>query len=198
MDEPRWKPIPGHEDRYEASDTGQIRSLNPQGHYPPTIVLKQIIDRGGYPFVRLYKSGKSRQWRVHRLVLLTFCGEDPERPEGNHIDGNKSNNRLENLEWVTRRNNHLHALRLGLKKLPYEYQPGCRPTGQRNGRHTKPERTARGINHYCAKLTEQDVRDIRQMIANGQMTINAIAFTKHTSAGAVSDIKHGRTWRHVV
>jgi len=105
-----WKIIEGYND-YEVSDDGQVRSFK----HGKTRILKQSSDRDGYQKISLCKDGESKTCRVHRLVIETFIGLCPEGKECNHIDGNKSNQSVENLEWITSSENQLHALKTGLK-----------------------------------------------------------------------------------
>lgn len=85
-----WKPIPGYEGRYWASNLGRIKSRRK--------ILKTHYSESGYEKVSLYKHGK----KVHRLVMAAFEGEKPYPEfEVNHKDGDRSNNKLDNLEYVT-------------------------------------------------------------------------------------------------
>ena len=78
------------------------------------IVLKNQVNKRGYETVGLYKSGKSKKWFIHRLVMLAFTGPLPEdMDEINHIDFNPLNNRLENLEYTTHRDNARHSYKAG-------------------------------------------------------------------------------------
>lgn len=110
-----WKPIPEYEGFYEASDLGRIRSL-PRTTTKGGILKQSINTRNGYCYVSLSKDGKQRQCRVHRLIAATFFEVDPDRPQINHINGDKTNNSIENLEWCTQSENMLHAYESGLEK----------------------------------------------------------------------------------
>lgn len=109
-----WKEIPGFEGKYMASSFGRIMSLNFRGVSGRKTILKQSMDRYGYPKCSLYRNGKQMYFTVHRLVLSAFSPNVEEKPEINHINGDKSDNHIGNLEWVTCSENMRHAYRNGL------------------------------------------------------------------------------------
>lgn len=107
-----WKDIPGYEGLYQASNEGQIRSLDRTIMYSDGIahrckgrVLKLGTHRCGYLNVHLCKNCTERIFYVHRLVWMTFNGEIPEGMEVNHINEDKTDNRLCNLNLMTRKEN---------------------------------------------------------------------------------------------
>ena len=110
-----WKDIPGYEGLYQASTFGRIKRLEDEYQ----IVLK-YWDFNGYPAVRLSKDNKQQDYTIHRLVAMTFLPNPENKTQVNHIDGNKYNSRLENLEWVTPSENMQHAVKTGLLKYDYE------------------------------------------------------------------------------
>ena len=95
-----WKDIEGYEGLYQVSNTGQVRSLN-YLHTGEVKPLKQGTDGNGYKRVSLYKDGKSKTCRVHRLVAMAFILNPNNYKEVNHKDENPSNNNVNNLEWCT-------------------------------------------------------------------------------------------------
>jgi hypothetical protein len=96
---------------YSVSNKGRVWSSKSNRILNPSKGL------GGYEFVKLSQNSKPKQYDVHRLVALAFIkNDDPFRVEVNHIDGNKTNNELSNLEWVTRSENVKHAYDTGLRK----------------------------------------------------------------------------------
>ena len=99
-----WKPIPGAEG-YEVSNLGNVRNANKTTHLALSIL-------NGYYKVCL---GKYGTYLVHRLVAQTFIPNPKDKPQVNHINGNKRDNRAENLEWVTASENTQHAVKTGLK-----------------------------------------------------------------------------------
>ena len=123
-----WKPIVGYEDLYEISSFGNVRSLdkyvNCKNNSKRLIkgkVISQFINHG-YKIVDLTKNGQRKHCRVHRLVAQAFIPNYDNKEDVNHIDGNKTNNRIENLEWCTRQENIIHALENGLNSSTnYQY-----------------------------------------------------------------------------
>ena len=106
-----WKPVAGYEGYYEVSNIGNVRSVWSGKPVP----MKTYVNEHGYCVLRLTKNGVSKIRNVHRLMLESFIGKDPDRPIVNHKDGNKLNNTLDNLEWTTSRENNIHAIKTGLK-----------------------------------------------------------------------------------
>ena len=109
-----WKPISGYEGLYEVSNLGNVRSLkraNTNGR-----VLKQGWRPNGYLIVSLSKNNRQKTKLTHRLVAEAFIPNPNRLSEVNHKDGNKENNCVDNLEWVTRMDNVKHSIETGLKK----------------------------------------------------------------------------------
>ncbi len=104
-----WKDIEGYEGLYQISNLGNVKSLK------NNIILKPLINKG-YSKCHLYKDGKLKLKRIHRLVAETFIPNNNNYPCVNHKDGNKQNNIVDNLEWCTRSYNDKEAYRLGLRK----------------------------------------------------------------------------------
>ena len=78
---------------------------------------KGAVNENGYCYVQLWKDNKGRQVKTHRMVAIAFIPNIEDKPHVNHIDGNKLNNAVENLEWVTRSENMIHAYEIGLIKM---------------------------------------------------------------------------------
>lgn len=111
-----WKPVQGYEGFYEVSNFGNVKSLNFHRENRQQI-LKAKVTKDGYYETALCKNKKHKYILTHRLVALAFCENPKNKPEVNHKDGNKFNNRADNLEWVTSSENQIHAYKTGLQKV---------------------------------------------------------------------------------
>lgn len=105
-----WKPVNGFEGHYVVSNLGNVKSLKSGG-----MILKSHVNKG-YEYVHLCKNSKHYNAKVHRLVAKAYIPSHENACEVNHKDGNKLNNRVENLEWVTPSENMKHARMLGLNR----------------------------------------------------------------------------------
>ncbi len=119
-----WKSVKGYEGLYEVSSEGRIRSLGKyftECHYGKEIVKyseprfpKVVYDKNGYCKIGLIKDKKNTQYRLHILVAQAFIANPDNKPQVNHINGIKTDNRVENLEWCTPKENTIHAHKTGL------------------------------------------------------------------------------------
>lgn len=117
-----WKDIKGFEGIYQVSNLGRIKSL----HFKRELIMKLNLKKNGYYQVRLKNEGKSKDYLVHRLVAEAFIPNPNNYPQVNHIDENKQNNKVENLEWCTVLYNNIYGERLNkvkkvLQKETYQY-----------------------------------------------------------------------------
>lgn len=166
----QWAPIEGYLGRYAVSDRGNVLSINYARTGQPAL-LTPVAAPNGYLSVQLSDGLKVRRSSIHRLVARAFLGPCPPGKQVNHRDGNKSNNAVENLEYVTASQNRQHAFRIGLQSL-------------------------KGECHTHAKLSDARVHEIRSLIASG-MTHRAIAQQVGISRSNVSMIGAGKAWAHV-
>lgn len=129
-----WKDVKGYEGYYQVSNLGNIKSLERiiensgtrTGYYK---IKERILkprenkSRNGYYELSLRKDGKEKRFKVHRLVACAFIENPYNKPEVNHIDGNKSNNYASNLEWTTSKENKEHAWNIGLNNSNHKKKP---------------------------------------------------------------------------
>lgn len=132
-----WRQVVGYEGLYEVSSLGRIRRETGNAKAPAGAILKTFVNCNGYKTIRLCRNGERRGFSLHRLVALAFMGVSDKR-DVNHIDGNKLNNRIENLEYVSHKDNVHHAWRTGLQNN----------RGENNGMATLKEETVIQMRKY--------------------------------------------------
>ena len=154
---------------YFATDDGHIYSEHLKRN------ISEYFDKDGYKKVRLSNGDGSRKvFSVHRLILETFePNPNSDKLQVNHIDGDKTNNCLSNLEWVTCKENIHHAYNLGLYSNIGD---------NNNGQHT---------------LNTSQVLEIIDLLLEHKMTIQDIANKFHVSKFAIECIKYKKTWKHL-
>ena len=131
----QWKSVIGYEDLYEVSNLGNVRSkdrivyqLHKDGgqarHIYKGKMLKPQLQRNGYLAIDLHKAGSFIRFFVHRLVASSFVENPDGKPIINHKDSNRTNNRFDNLEWVTQSENVIHGYRFGNMIPPHQRKVG--------------------------------------------------------------------------
>ena len=151
---------------YKISNTGVVFGL--KGN-----IKKQYTTDRGYQVVALFSNGKNNTKRVHRLVLETFKCPCPKGKECNHKNGNKQDNRIENLEWITHAENLSHCFKIGT-------------------------RSHKGENHNRTKLTNPQVFYMKQAIKKELLSLRNIAKVFNASYGCVKSIKYEKAWGHII
>lgn len=187
----KWKSVVGYEEFYSVSNTGKIRR-DKGGSNNAKIgrILKQRLNTHGYVSVILSKFGTEKSFTVHRLVVKAFIGEIPDGLQINHKNGNKTDNRLENLECVTPSENRLHC-----NKVLF-------PNGEnflRGDKWCKSHLASipRGEKQKMAKLNEQKVKEIRQIYGEGQSTLKQLAEKYGVHFSIIHDVIKRTAWKHV-
>ena len=132
-----WKDIEGYEGRYQVSNFGNVKSLNYK-HTGEEKIMQSCKDKIGYLHIKLFMNGKPKMYKVHRLVAQAFISNLENKPQVNHIDGDKTNNRVTNLEWTTQEENMRHAYKNGLKVQTEEIKKkiGLSRLGKYKGRNS--------------------------------------------------------------
>ena len=121
----QWKQIAGFEG-YQVSSFGNVKSVerlvwNGKGYvHKPSMILKQARNHKGYPIVYLSHNNRQKTVPVHRLVASAFIPNPFGKLQVNHINGDKGDNRIENLEWCTNEENQRHAWITGLQKVSHK------------------------------------------------------------------------------
>lgn len=120
-----WKDVKGYEGFYQVSNKGRVKSLartivRSDGQYKSIKekILKSGTSSKGYQQINLCRNGKQKTMKIHRLVAEAYIPNSKNKPEVNHKDGDKSNNVISNLEWVTPKENMRHAYDIGLIRAP--------------------------------------------------------------------------------
>ncbi len=174
-----WRPVVDYEGYYEVSDNGQLRtvdrnfirtngrSMRLQSHLCTAIPHH----KWGYYQCSLTDHRGRKTKMVHCLVAASFIGPRPEGHQVNHKDGDKSNNQLSNLEYVTPSQNVRHTHRV-LK-------------------------VQQGDGHWRSTLCARDIPTIRQLIASGE-PLSVIGRKYGVGPGAIHHIKSGHTWSHIL
>ena len=158
-------------DKYEASDSGYIRNAKTKR------VLKATPNKKGYYILVVRPNGQDCPIGiiVHRAIAETYLPNENKYEQVNHIDGNKTNNAVSNLEWCTQSQNMKHAVRMGLKTFDY----------------------CKGEKAYGAKLNEEKVRAIRKIYKEKKFTQEQLSEIYSCSRENIKAIVSGKSWAWV-
>ena len=169
--------IQGYEG-YQVSNLGRVRSLdrfitrkNSNDKVIKGKILTPTLHKKGYYYVRLGSKGHQKHFYIHRLVATAFISNPDNKPQVNHINGNKADNNVCNLEWVTALENMAHAFNEGLG--------------------------ACGERQWQAKLYPDKVKEIRNLLSEDNLSLKEICNIYGVNYRTIYNIKIGRTWKHV-
>lgn len=162
------KRIKGFPDYLIAKD-GRVFSLKSK-----KFLKKTLHKRDGYFYYTLFiGNGKNKKVKIHRLIALHYLPNPNNHPCINHIDGNKKNNSIKNLEWCTHSHNNKHAYDIGLK--------------------SKERPDIAGVKNFNSKFSERDLLEIRKLLDSGAK-VSDIANKFGVNITTIYDIRKGKTY----
>lgn len=171
-----WKDIKGFEEYYQVSNYGNIKSLTRfdgirerQGQE-----IKQSLKYNGYLQVGLRKNSERKFYSVHRLVAIHFIDNPENKPQVNHIDCNKQNNNINNLEWATSKENLHHAKINGLRNNM--------PKGEKHpsfGKFAENSKTAKPVIRYERKTGKTKLYEAKILAKNDGFDVTSISKCCH-------------------
>ena len=174
-----WKDIQGYEGKYQVSTLGRVKSLARiiyKGHYQAFYSEKIMIaylEKNGYLSTRLYDgNNKNKKILIHRIVAQAFLSNPEKKAQVNHKNGDKTNNRIENLEWATCKENINHAIQIGIINN-------------------------KGENNAKAKLTDKDASEVKRLYLKENMKQRDIAKIFNISQTTVWSVVHGRVYSYL-
>lgn len=170
----KWRDVVGYERIYQVSDYGLVRRIGKGSGTWVGRILKANLDINGRSRTDLWKNGKRKTSKIHRLVLEAFVGPCPSGMVTRHLDGNPKNNKLNNLKWGTHSENTQDSIKHGTFFGSKSY----------------------GVNNGNSKLTENDVKRILTLLKAGKLQ-KEIMNMFGISSSRISEIKSNKTWRHV-
>lgn len=175
-----WKPIVGWERQYEVSTYGRVRSIDriiirkggTRMFFKGKLLLS-AVDNSGQIMVKLSYAGFNKSIKVSRLVAITFILNPDNKRDVHHKDRNKTNNRVDNLEWLTREEHYKKD------KLMGKWD------------------SIRGTNSVTNRFSENDIKTIRDLYSSGQHTQTDIAKQYDCFPAVISNIVNYKSWKHI-
>lgn len=172
-----WKDVPSYEGYYQVSNFGLIKSLERIVKYKENhsglrkeIILKSNITKVGYVHVTICMNKMNKTVKIHRLVAIAFIPNPENKPSVNHINGIKHDNRVENLEWVTAKENTIHAYKTKLKS------------------------GIKGEKSHLSKLKNEDVFKIKYLYNKGGYSQSGLGKIFNVSQAQIYRIIKGINW----
>lgn len=173
-----WKYVVNTDNRYLISNYGRLLTLKYKGSNKPSI-MKPATNKKGYLHTLIVCNGKLKPVTIHRLVAETWISNPFNKSQVNHINFIRADNRVENLEWCTPKENTLHSYNNGRIIMPTN-APAMQ--GSKNG---------------CAKLNEQQVKEIRMKFKPRIYTREMLAQEYNVKPTTIKDVIL-RSWKHVL
>ena len=173
-----WEDVQGYEGLYLISNLGRVKILpRIKINKGSCLVSKEKFSKirtrcDGYYGLSLTLNNEIKHYYLHRLLAIHFIPNPENKPQVNHINGIKNDNRLENLEWATSKENIIHARDKGLRLAP------------------------KGDSHSSSKLTELQVLDIKERLKKRERNV-FIANYYNVNSGTISAIKREKNWKHL-
>jgi hypothetical protein len=181
MTDDTLKDIPGFEGLYAVTPDGMVWSYS-KSHITKTGKRRWVhsgkwmspVFRDGYWCINFTVRNVDRPFRINRLVAMTYIPNPDNKPEVNHKDGNKLNNNVDNLEWVTISENRIHAYK------------------------NKLINPSKGEKHHASKLTEDIVRAIRARYIPRKITHEMLGREYGVNGSVISEVINRKAWAHVI
>ena len=181
-----FKDIEGYEGKYSVSSDGRVWSH--QKYRFKGKFLTPFVSIRGYELLGMSKNKKRHTFSVHRLVAKAFIPNPNNKPEVNHKDGNKTNNHISNLEWVTSSENQIHAVESGLCNFSEKHKETAKRIGKINGSKNK------GKIFKSRKLSLEQDKEIIYRFNNGESSLK-LAKEFGVSKKTILNIKNGRVYK---
>lgn len=193
-----WKDIEEYEGLYQISSLGNVISLDRYvkrwcyksnknvNHFVRGVVKKGWIKDNGYLAVKLHNDGSYKSFYIHRLVAKAFIHNPNNKPQVNHKNGIKDDNRMVNLEWVNNSENLKHSYDKGIRSVSDS-------TRKKIGKSHQGELSSNSI------LEKEDVIEIRKIAKRRgyRYGLKELSNKYRVSRGTISDVVQRRTWNHI-
>lgn len=157
----------GQTTNYQVSSNGEVFSNISNK------LLKPFKNPGGYLYIHLHINGKVVKKSIHSITAETFIPNPEHKPQINHIDGNKENNNVSNLEWITQKDNNIHALKLGLRKAPS------------------------GEKVHFAKYTSKQIHQVCKEIERDELDLDEIEKLSGVPVKTIGEIRNQKIWKDI-